>query len=113
MSRNPKFKSFRIDENKLCDNDENMMIILQLLNFKENGKHDIIGEVEFSLRGLARTNTYPVMKNQRQVDNCRVLFEKVERIKVFAFTDFIMGSLEIQLITCIDFTGSNGIATRP
>lgn len=90
-----------------------MMIILQLLNFKENGKHDVIGEIEFSLKSLARLNTFPVMKNQRQVDNCRILFEKVERIKMFEFTDFIMGGMEIQLITCLDFTGSNGIATRP
>lgn len=32
-SRNPKFKPFKLSERKLCDNDENMPIILQVLNF--------------------------------------------------------------------------------
>lgn len=63
---------------------------------------------------MQKQNNFSLLKDQKPINNkSKVLFERVERTRRYAFTDYIMGGMEIQLITCVDYTGSNGIATRP
>ena len=43
----------------------------------------------------------------------QIRVEAVKTTKTFSFIEYLRGGLNISVVTCIDFTGSNGVPTHP
>ena len=50
------------------------------------------------------------MLNQKS--NGTLVFDNVKKSVQHSFIDFIRANLQLSLVTCIDFTASNGVATK-
>jgi hypothetical protein len=48
---------------------------------------------------------------QNKTENGTVIFEKIAKTIQYSFADYIRANLQLALVTCIDFTASNGKVT--
>lgn len=48
-----------------------------------------------------------------KVERGMVVFDVVDKSIQYSFTDYINANLQLALVTCIDFTASNGRITSP
>jgi len=48
-----------------------------------------------------------------KTENGMVIFDGMKKSIQYSFTDYIQANLQLSLVTCIDFTASNGTPTRP
>lgn len=112
-NRNPHFRVVKMNERKLCDNNDRAPIQCQFFNYSVRGNHDLVGEFFFTLAELGEHNAFNLTKKGSAVGHSQVIFSKVRRYRKYDFTEFISAGLEMQLIACIDFTGSNGVPNRP
>lgn len=71
------------------------------------------GKAVFTVRDLIQGRT-----NLRIVDNSgdskgTVVLRNIKRYTKHEFSDFLMSGMQMALVICIDFTGSNGTPTNP
>ena len=55
---------------------------------------------------------YKLMLNNK-VERGMVVFDMVDKSIQYSFTDYINANLQLALVTCIDFTASNGRISSP
>jgi hypothetical protein len=72
-----------------------------------------MGEFFFTLSDLRDHNTFDLTLKKSKVGSSQMIFSKIRRYRKYDFSEFISAGLQMQLVACIDFTGSNGVATRP
>jgi hypothetical protein len=60
---------------------------------------------------LVQRSNFDILDNGKRRGICEI--KNVKRIVKYQFGDYISAGLELALITCIDFTGSNGIPKDP
>lgn len=85
------------------------------MDYKSNGSHLYMGETlltvnDFHARGR-KSWEFKSPSTNKFVGNL-ILLNHTKEIN-YAFVDYLRGGMEISLITCIDFTGSNGIPSSP
>ena len=65
-----------------------------------------------SVNQILDPKSFPIVdKKNRCKGNVR--FDKVNRYVKYKFMDYMSAGLQLMLITCIDFTASNGSAKSP
>lgn len=85
------------------------------MNHKSNGSHEYMGEAHLTVNDfLLRNRTSWELKNpsKNTQTGTLTLTSHLKELN-YAFVDYLRGGMEISLITCIDFTGSNGIPSQP
>jgi hypothetical protein len=108
------FKKFEIPMAALCNGDMSLPLTFTIYDFVENKVDKVIGSVEFSVgqalegQGTERQLTSP--------KNKKAGFLKLNSVQIVqkpTFVDYLRGGLQLNLVTAIDFTSSNGNVNDP
>ena len=117
---NPKWAAVKLSMTSLCNGDIDRPLRIEIFDYEENSKHQTMGIVETSVRGMITANGSPFQvietekKNKRGYTNSGHLICGNCMIEQHpSFSDFVMGGCELSLIVAIDFTGSNGDPRSP
>jgi hypothetical protein len=119
---NPKFNNLSLPMVSLCNGDVDRPIKIEVWDHEDNGKHQFMGCMETSVRGIltlngAQLNVIEAEKKKKEgakyVNSGTFSFVNVNVEARPAFTDFILGGCEVSLVVGIDFTGSNGAPSSP
>lgn len=105
----------KITASKLCSGQYGLPLKFRLMQFVSNGSHKFKAEClmtvnDFLQNGIRQWNMINSRKNQKQANLLLINYTKEIN---YAFIDYLRGGMDINLITCIDFTGSNGIPSNP
>ena len=76
------------------------------------GNHTYIGKVVTTVNRVLDPKSYPILDSSNRKKGS-VQLTRVRRYLKQSFTDYISYGLQLMLITCIDFTASNGTAKSP
>jgi hypothetical protein len=85
------------------------------MQFVSNGSHKYKGETLLTVNDFIESGVrqWP-MKNMRKNNNQgKLILSSYNKEINYAFVDYLRGGMDINLITCIDFTGSNGLISSP
>jgi hypothetical protein len=107
-STNPKWREFRISERRLVSNDKEKELELRVYNFSKTGKHEIIGSVFFKLKNVATGAKFDIIDQSKGRRGALTIDQYLNRVQ-HQFGDFMDSGLQLSLVTCIDFTASNGV----
>jgi len=106
---NPIWKPFEIKDDKLCGSDELRPIKVECWDWEKSGKFQYVGVTEFTLKDLKEGKKEFTLYNAKKKKKSGTLkllsFTMIERP---SFIDYIRGGDQLNVITAIDFTGSNG-----
>ena len=113
-SKMSTFPYIKISSSKLCGGNMNLPIKVSLLNFKANGSHKWKGEFLCKASDLGDPNkAHNFFNNRKNKSAGQLYISKFHKELNYKFADYLRGGTSISVITCIDFTGSNGIPTQP
>jgi hypothetical protein len=118
---NPAWTVAKIPMVGLCNGDIDRPLKIEIFDHERSGKHVFMGMVTTSVRGMLTSNNRPMpviepekqQKKKGYVDSGTLTAGNAQIEYHPAFSDFIMGGLEISLSIGIDFTGSNGDPREP
>jgi hypothetical protein len=118
---NPAWAVAKIPMVGLCNGDIDRPLKIEILDHERSGKHVFMGVVTTSVRGMLTSNNRPMpviepekqQKKKGYVDSGTLTAGNAQIEYHPAFSDFVMGGLEISLSIGIDFTGSNGDPRDP
>ena len=104
-----QFNSFMISMNSLCGGDDQTPITISVYNFVEGKTEQIIGGITISVKSIndSINQSLELRDSSRQIIGS-LIFSKFQHIKRATFLDYLTGGLQLNMITAIDFTGSNG-----
>lgn len=105
----------KITASKLCSGQYGLPIKFQLMQYVSNGSHKYKGETYMTVNDFVTSGVRQwTLKNPKTNSKVAglVLGNFTKEIN-YAFVDYLRGGIDINLITCIDFTGSNGMPTSP
>ena len=113
---NPSWESFKMRVWDLCGKDLTQEIKIECFDWDKHSSDDLIGEATFTLEKLVSPGgkksvelIHPKLKSKKKYKNSGVIkFDTARILKTYPFVDFLRGGLEINFMTAIDFTGSNG-----
>lgn len=111
---NPVFDPFTISGQKLCKNNLQSPMKVEIWDHSKRGKHTYISKAFFTMMDLVQgkiqfVDTY----DKSSKFSGRVIFERFSSNKIYSMVDLINAGMEMSLYIAIDFTGSNGSADRP
>ena len=107
-SDNPDFKGIKIRGSKLSDNDFNLPLKFELMKYKKNGAHYVMGRVFCNLNELMLSNKqFKVDMIKPKKEGVTLKIKQFYTHEIFNFIDFLEGGLNIIQLMGIDFTGSN------
>lgn len=110
-SSSPRFKKCKISERRLCKNNADSNAEIRVYRYSSSGKHTEIGRSNFTVNSILDPRAIPIMDGSRQRGT--FFFRSVKRTVKNTFSDYLAAGLQLMLITCIDFTASNGSAKSP
>jgi hypothetical protein len=117
---NPTFPQSHINISQVCNGDIDRPIKISFMDYDDNGKHQFMGHVQTSIRGLIEAHgtpfnvTEPEKQKTKGYTNSGTLTCAGALVEPHpTFQQFIIGGLEISMIVAIDFTGSNGDPMTP
>jgi hypothetical protein len=93
------------------------LFLLYSLIFSLSGKHEFIGSFSTNVADLQNVNGNKrfglinqelKQKKKNYINSGTVVIDSFDTVKQHSFLDYIRGGCEINLITAIDFTASNG-----
>ena len=100
-------KMSQINSSKLCYSLNFLPIKLQLFKYKSNGSHKLLGEVHFTLNQIQSGNKNFQARDEKGGVMGDISFVHYKEEVRHSFVQYLKGGLQINLVTCIDFTGSN------
>ena len=108
---NPKFPPFKIETQKLCNNDEYRPIIIEIWDWDSLTSDDYIGSVQKSLHELKNMpKKLQILKKKnnknKKKGELNILLFKSENVS--SFLDYMQAEVDMSLMVAIDFTASNG-----
>ncbi|CAD8153532.1 unnamed protein product [Paramecium octaurelia] len=107
----PLWKTFEIQSVKLAlSNDKKIKI--ECWDWEKSGKHQFIGELLTTIPELQQTREYQ-LTNPKHKNPGRLRLDQFSTYIRPSFQDYIRGGLQLNLMTAIDFTGSNGAPHQP
>jgi len=95
----------------LSSNDKEKDLELRIYNFSKNGKHDQIGSVIFRLSQFQTGKKFEILDKLHNASGTLIMEHFLSRTQ-YQFGDFLQKGLQLALVTCIDFTASNGIPSE-
>ena len=83
---------------------------VRVFNFSKNGAHELIGTAILEYDGIENDRVYKIRSKNQNKGNIHIehFYDRTQ----YEFGDFIQAGLQLSLVTCIDFTASNGIYTH-
>jgi len=110
---NPVWKHFQINDTKLCRS-HNEAFRVECWDWQKSGKHQYIGDCEISLDMIKSGKREFDLQNPKKKSKTGTLklvsYSIQERP---SFIDYLRGGTQLNCVTAIDFTGSNGVPTQP
>ena len=104
----------KINSSKLCGGSLKLPIKIEWYQQKSSGKHKLKGFVIGTAEDLLTKSKQFNLTHQRRKERSGVFQATNSRKnKVYQFGDYLRGGMNISVISCIDFTGSNGVPSRP
>ncbi|EGR29988.1 hypothetical protein IMG5_144620 [Ichthyophthirius multifiliis] len=111
-NNDPKWKRFETSLNLLCKNDLNRQFYIEVKDWEQSGNYKFIGEAYVSLAWIIQNpNALIELKDKGKI-NGHLKCSDVKLVKP-EFIDFLMGGQQINIISAIDYTASNGEYTDP
>lgn len=109
-------KRIRIHASKLCSGDYDIPLKFIIMNYRRNGSHIYKGEALIRVNDIFLRNQKSwEIKNpsnpKRKEGMVELIYKNLEIN--YSFIEYLQGGMDISLICCIDFTGSNGIPSQP
>ncbi|KAL7751810.1 hypothetical protein RI367_002810 [Sorochytrium milnesiophthora] len=125
---------FEIPMNTLCNGDNNRELVVQVLNRKSNGDHELIGSAHTSVAELVRlsdlrqepphgsasrvsSGSLPRLSElELQLDRHTTGVIVVNQCVIEqqdSFLDYVRGGMQMSLVVAVDFTSSNGDPRHP
>jgi len=95
---------------ELCNEEPEREIRVEFFKSSKTGKHKNLGFITCNLAQI-KEGTYNYM-TQGKSKNQQVTFSEVNFHKRHSFLEYVFGGCEIQLVTAVDFTLSNGNPSR-
>jgi len=110
---NPIWKMCQVADDRLCSSNHSRPIRVECWDNSKSGKHNFIGTVDITLDELKGGKKDFVLSNPKKSNpgTLRLLSFSLE-IKP-SFIDYLRGGEQLNLVTAIDFTGSNGVPSQP
>lgn len=116
---NPRWKSFEIPVNMICNGDYDRVIKVSCFDWDSDGSHDFIGSFTTNLREMSciqrpKELEWPCINEKKQTkkkgykNSGLVYLTRCEVVKVASFLDYIQGGCQLNFTVGIDFTASNG-----
>jgi len=113
-SFSPLFKEFTIDSFKLCRNNPEDLIRIELMKHRFTGNHQLLGRVDFKLNDLLKDDKSYWYFNDEKGTKRGVLSFKHYSFKPKAnLLNYLKMGVKLNPIFAIDFTGSNGNPNLP
>ncbi|KAJ1441132.1 Copine-domain-containing protein [Ochromonadaceae sp. CCMP2298] len=119
-SLNPIWALTKIPMTSLCNGDIYRPLKIEIFDWDSNGKHDTMGSVDTSVNEMLTSGDAPMpvieaakVSKKSYKGSGHLLATRASIEHRPTFTDFIAGGCEINLLTAIDFTGSNGDPEMP
>lgn len=124
VNLNPVWQPFTIRLKKLCGEDRKSPIEIKLFDWDgDNTKPDYMGEIHTSVEEILEKMksgkaTFSVTKEKdakakKPKQRGTLTFTRCAVTRQFTFLDYLRGGMQVSLIVCIDFTGSNGDPRDP
>lgn len=119
VNLNPNWIPFELRLNEFCGGDKAAPLEFKLYDWDgDNTKPDFMGEFKASVNdivaGMKGGKASFALTKEKDVNSKKpkargtVFFDKFEFARNFSFLDYLRGGMQVSLIVCIDFTGSNG-----
>lgn len=112
----PNFTPIKITGSKLCSGQYSLPIKIQLMNHSFNGNHSYKSHVFLTVNDFVQKNvrSWKFLGSSKQsAVSGELALSSFQKEINYSFIDYLRGGIDINLITCIDFTGSNGIPSHP
>ena len=101
------FNQIVMKGSKLCNNNFDIPLKIELWKYKSGGSHKFIGELYISINDIIGRKIF-TFKNRKKQDLSTKLIIKNHKVQdQHDFLDFLKGGLNINLSVGIDFTASN------
>ena len=94
----------------MASNDAKKDLEFRVYNYSKTGKHEVIAAATFRLASFASGVKYELL-NKAKNSAGMVIIEKFESRTQYQLGDYLQKGLQLALVTCIDFTASNGVPT--
>ena len=108
------FQTFVISKYSFCGGDDQTPISISLFNFVSGKTEELIGNITLNLYSLIDTLNQPLeLKNQNSQTIGKLMFIRFLQYQRPTFLDYLNSGIQLNLITAIDFTGSNGAPSSP
>lgn len=103
------FKEFTISYQALCTSSLDDPITITFYDNQRNKAPKMIGQYESSIRQFMESiNTHFDIIDSKSKTSGNFLFHKFEVVQIPTFADYLKSGLQLNMITAIDFTSSNG-----
>jgi hypothetical protein len=114
-NENPHFRTFSVKSQQFCSNNSKMPIKVCLFHHHSDGSHKEKGHFFFSIDAVKNQNkrSFKFMNTDKQKEAGDLIVLNFMEREVFPFTSYLAGGLNMSLVCCVDFTGSNGAVTSP
>ncbi|KAF9580308.1 Copine-9, partial [Lunasporangiospora selenospora] len=110
----PTWAAFSIKESILCNGDPNRRLKIEVMSYKSNGAHTVIGTTEvFTPSELSRRSFPYEMAIPPMKGSTKITIRSFQISEPPSFVDFMHGGGSINLMVAVDFTQSNGDPSSP
>jgi len=106
--KNPKFRNFWMNSSKLCNTNYECPLIVNIYHYKSSGDHKIKGTVQLTMQDVLQNKTFEFINAKRKKKCGTLKINLIKKDPLYTLYDYLKGGLNISLVCCIDFTGSNG-----
>lgn len=111
---NPDFQPFTITGQKLCKNNLESPMKMEIWDHSNRGFHTWISQAYFTVMDIVQgRTTFIDTYDKKNKFSGRIIIEQFIANRIYSMVDLLKGGLDMNLYIAIDFTGSNGLATSP
>lgn len=102
-----------IKGSKLCNNNFDIPLKVELWKYKSNGSHKMLGFLFLTVNDLVARRYDHKFKPSKDLDPASLVVEDFRTEEVYDFVDYLRGGLNITLVVGVDFTASNRDPSDP
>lgn len=114
VDRKMKWKPFKVPYQVLCNVDPDRPLRVTFFDHRSTKAAVPIGFFDTTFSNLSERVQQPlVVKDEKNKDVGKFRVKMITLVQKFSFYDYIHGGIQLNLITAIDFTASNGDPSKP
>lgn len=96
----------------MSKNKDDQRFEVRFYNYSSTGNHKLIGKTVTTVNDIVDPKPLAILDRSNNVRGTMRL-ANIKRYVKSSFTDYLVAGLQLMLITCIDFTASNGSPKSP